>query len=176
MFDFIFGYLALHKEVIALNWQDTLYRWELYSKKLYPLRDEVADIFKTKCFYDDNWQYQEREYEADEDTVFLLKLSDMLNNICNFVKSHIGVLEHRVDLEADIRANLEQAFESWKRGLCPVLMKTVPRYIKTDSMNFWENYDNVAQFLNSKQISYSDTKRAIEAWEKLSQEKIKISA
>ena len=54
-------------------------------------------------------------------------------------------------------------------------MKSVPRYIKTDSMNFWENYDNVAQFLNSKQISYSNTKRAIEAW-KLLQEKIKLSA
>ena len=76
--------------VITLDWQDTLYRWELYSEKLYPLREEVADIFKTKCFYDDNWQYQERDYEADDDTVFLLKLSDMLNNICDFLKSHIS--------------------------------------------------------------------------------------
>lgn len=24
-----------------MDWQDTLYRWEEYSEKLYPLRDEV---------------------------------------------------------------------------------------------------------------------------------------
>ena len=122
--------------MITLDCQSVLYRWEEYADKLYPLRDEVADTFKTKCFYDDKWQYHEKFYEADEDTVFMLKLSEMLNNICDFVKSHISVLEHRVDIEADIRSNLEQAFESWKRALCPVLMKTVPLYIKIDSINF----------------------------------------
>ena len=71
-----------------MDWEETLYRWEEYSEKLYPLRDEVAHIFETKCFYDDNWEYQERLYEADDDTVFLLRLSGMLNDICDFVKSH----------------------------------------------------------------------------------------
>ena len=52
------------------------------------MRDEVAYIFETKCFYDDNWEYQERLYEADDDTVFLLRLSGMLNEICDFVRSH----------------------------------------------------------------------------------------
>ena len=161
--------------MITLDWQDTLYRWELYSEKLYPLRDEVADIFMTKCFYDEHWEYKEKLYEADEDTVFLLKLSEMLNYICDFLKSHIEVLEHRVDIEEEIRANLEQSFEAWKRGLCPILMKTVPRYVISDSMNFWETYDEVAKFLDGEQMSYSDTKRAIEAWE-ISREKLKLSA
>ena len=152
-----------------------LYRWELYSEKLYPLRDEVDDIFKTKCFYDDNWEYHEKFYEADEDTVFLLKLSEMLNNICDFVKSHIGVLVQRVDIQEDIRANLEQAFEAWKRGLCPLLMKSVPRYVKPDSMNFWETYDEIAEFLISEQMSYEATQRAIREWQ-LSREKLRLSA
>ena len=161
--------------MITLDWQNVLYRWELYSEKLYPLRDEVDDIFKTKCFYDDKWQYHEKFYEPDEDTVFLLKLSEMLNNICDFVKSHISVLEHRVDFQEDIRANLEQTFEAWKRGLCPLLMKSVPRYVKADSMNFWETYDEIADFLNTEQMSYKATQRAIREWE-LSREKLMLSA
>lgn len=158
-----------------MDWQSVLYRWEMYSEKLYPLRDEVADTFKTKCFYDDKWVYHEKFYEADDDTVFLLKLSDMLNYICDFVKSHIEVLEHRVDIEEDIRAHLEQSFEAWKRGLCPILMKGVPRYVKPDSMNWWETYDEVAEFLNSKQISYEATQSAIREWQ-FSREKLRLSA
>ena len=158
-----------------MDWQDSLYRWELYSEKLYPLRDELNDIFKTKCFYDEHWLYQERLYVADEDTVFLLKLSEMLNDVCNFVKSHIEVLEHRVDIEEEIRANLEQSFEAWKRGLCPRLMKDVPRYVKPDSMNFWETYDEIAEFLISEQMSYEATQRAIREWQ-LSREKLMLSA
>ena len=161
--------------MIILDWQDTLYRWELYSEKLYPLRDEVADIFKTKCFYDEKWQYHEKFYEADDDTVFLLKLSDMLNDICDFVKSHISVLEHRVGIQEDIRAHQQQAFEAWKRGLCPRLMNGVPRYVKPDSMNFWETYDEVAEFLNGEMMSYEDTQRAIHEWQ-LSREKMRLSA
>ena len=158
-----------------MDCQSVLYRWELYSEKLYPIRDEVADIFKTKCFYDKHWQYHEKSYEADEDTVFLLKLSEMLNDICNFVQSHIGVLEHRVDILEDIRANQEQAFEAWKRGLCPLLMKSVPRYVKPYSMNFWETYDEVAEFLDGEQMSYEATQRAIREWQ-FSREKLKLSA
>lgn len=158
-----------------MNWIETLYNWEEYAQKLYPLRDEVDDIFKNKCFYDDNWQYQERDYEADEDTVFLLKLSEKLNDICDFIKSHIEVLEQRIYIEEDICANIKQAFEAWKRRLCPVLMKTVASYVKADSMNRWETYDEIAGFLNGEQISYSNTKRAIEAW-KISRKSLKLSA
>ena len=161
--------------VITLDWQDTLYRWVLYSEKLYPLRDEVNDIFKTKCFYDEHWQYQERPYIPDEDTVFLLKLSEMLYDICDFVRGHFSVLEHRVDIQEDIRAHQEQEFEAWKRGLCPLLMKSVPRYVKPDSMNFWETYDEVAAFLNGEQMSYEATQRAIREWH-LSREKLMLSA
>ena len=158
-----------------MDWQSVLYRWEIFSEKLYPLRDEVADFFKTKCFYDNKWQYHEKFYEPDDDTVFLLKLSEMLNDICDFVKSHIEVLEHRVDIQEEIRANLEQSFEAWKRGLCPRLMKDVPRYVKPDSMNWWETYDEVAEFLNDKQISYEATQSAIREWQ-FSREKLRLSA
>ncbi len=157
-----------------MDWQDTLYRWELYSEKLYPLRDEVADIFKTKCFYDDKWQYHEKFYEADDDTVFMLKLSEMLNDVCEFVKSHISVLGHRVDIEEDIRAHLEQAFEAWKRGLCPVLMRSVQRYVKPPKYDAWGTYDEVAAFLKAQNISYDDTLNAINAW-KLSCSKQKVA-
>ncbi|MBR0168133.1 MAG: hypothetical protein IJQ08_05645 [Synergistaceae bacterium] len=158
-----------------MDWRNVLYRWQSYSEILYPLRDEVSDIFKTKYVWDNYWNCEERNYEADEDTVFLLKLSEMLNDICDFVKSHIGVLEHRVSIEEEKRANQEQAFEAWKRGLCPVAMKSVPRYVRLDSFDYWETYDEVAQFLADKRMSYAATKRAIEVW-LLSHEKLKISA
>ena len=158
------------------DWQDTLYRWEQYAEKFYPLRDEVDDLFfNTHYIWDEKYNCTEKYYEADEDTVFLLKLSAKLNEICDFVKSHIGVLEHRVDIQEDIRANLELSFEAWKRGLCPLLMKSVPRYIKPDSMNFWETYDEVAEFLTNEQMSYEATQRAIREWQ-LSREKLKLSA
>ena len=158
-----------------MDWQDTLYMWELYSEKLYPLRDEVADIFNTHYIWDEKCNCTEKLYETDDDTVFLLKLSKMLNYICDFVKSHINVLKRRVDIEEDIRTNLEQSFEAWKRGLCPLLMKSVPRYVKPDSMNFWETYDEIAEFLNIEQMSYEATQKAISKWQ-LSREKLKLSA
>ena len=161
-----------------MDWQDTLYRWELYSEKLYPLRDEVADIFKNKCFYDDNWEYHERLYEADDDTVFLLKLSEMLNEICDFVKSHIEVLSHHVEVDEEIRDNLQHAFEAWKRGLCPLLMRNVPHYVLLDKSgwdSFWETYDEVAKCLHGEPMSYKATKRAIEEFES-TREKLKLSA
>lgn len=72
-----------------MDWQEALYRWEDYAEKLYTLRDEVAGIFETKSFYDDKWEYHEKFYTADEDTVFLLKLFEKMNDICDFIKSHI---------------------------------------------------------------------------------------
>ena len=161
-----------------MDWENTLYRWEEYSEKLYPLRDEVAYIFETKCFYDDNWEYQERFYEADDDTVFLLKLSEMLNEICDFVKSHIEILSHRVEVEEEIRNNLQHAFEAWNRGLCPLLMSKVPHYVLSDKSgwdSFWETYDEVAKCLHGERMSYSATKRAIEEFE-ATREKLKLSA
>ena len=157
-----------------MDWQSVLYRWGLFSEKLYPIRDEVADIFKTKCFYDEHWQYQERSYIPDEDTVFLLKFSTMLNEICYFLKSHISVLERRVDIEEEIRSNQEQAFEAWKRGLCPVLMRSVQRYVKPPDYNVWGTYDEIAEFMTNKNTSYDDTLKAINAW-KLSGSEQKVA-
>jgi hypothetical protein len=154
----------VQKEVKVTDWSEKLYQWREYAEVLYPLRYEVSDIFKTKCFYDDKWEYQERFYEADDDTVFLLKLLERLNEICDFVKSHISVLERRVGVEEEMRFNVEQAFEAWRRGLCPLLMKSVPRYVKADSMNWWETYGEIASFLTGENISYSDTQSAINAW------------
>ena len=158
-----------------MYWSEKLYPWREYAEVLYPIMDEVSDVFATKYIWDEKFNCIEQLYEADEDTVFLLKLSEMLYDICDFIKSHIGVLEHRVDIEEDIRINLEQAFEAWKRGLCPILMRSVPRYVKPDSMNFWETYDEVAEFLNGEQISYETTQRAIREWES-SRERLKLSA
>ncbi len=158
-----------------MDWRNVLYRWQSYSEILYPLRDEVSDIFKTKYVWDNYWNCEERNYEADEDTVFLLKLSEMLKDICNFVKYHIGVLEHRVSIEEEKKANQEQAFEAWKRGLCPILMKSVPRYVRIDSFDCWETYDEVAQFLDDKRLSYKGTLQAMREW-RLSREKLKLSA
>ena len=136
------------------DWSEKLYQWREYAKALYPLRAEVSDILATEYIWGTHGNCEERHYEADDDTFFLLKLAEKLNDVCDFVKSHIGILEHRVSIEEDIHANLEQAFEAWKRGLCPVLMKSVPRYVKPYSMNFWENYDEIAKFLHSVSGSY----------------------
>ncbi len=132
-----------------MNYDETLRKWREYADKLYPLRDEITDIFTTHYIWDKRRNCTEKLYEADEDTVFILKLSEMLNDICEFVKSHISVLEQRVDIEEDIRANLERSFEAWKRGLCSPLMKGVSRYVKPDSMNWWETYDEIAAFLTA---------------------------
>lgn len=147
-----------------MDWYTTLIRWEEYAEKLYPLRDEVSDIFATHYIWDEKYNCTEKHYEADDDTAFLRRLSELLNEICDFVKSHISVLVHRVDIEEEIRANQEQAFEAWRRRLCPILMKGVPRYVKANSMNFWETYDEVASFLTGEQMSYEATQRAIREW------------
>lgn len=157
-----------------MNWLETLYKWEEYAEKLYPLRDEVDDIFKTLYIWDAQCNCEERLYVPGEDTVFLLKFSTMLNEICDFLKSHISVLERRVDIEEEILANQEQAFEAWKRGLCPVLMRSVQRYVKPPKYDAWGTYDEVAAFLKAQNISYDDTLNAINAW-KLSCSKQKVA-
>ncbi len=113
-----------------MNYDEVLNHWREYADTLYPWRDEVADIFETHYIWDERCNCTENSTRPNEDTVFLLKLSERLNDICDLVKSHISVLEHRVDIEEDIRANIEQAFEAWKRRLCPILMKSVHRYVK----------------------------------------------
>ena len=167
--------IYLMKGAECMDYYETLNKWLEFSEVLYPLRDKLADTFEPQYFYDDHWQFRERLYVPDEDTVFLLKLSEKLNDICSFVKSHISVLERKVSLEEDMRANQEQAFEAWKRNLCPKLMKNVPRYSAAESGDWWRSYDEVALFLKSECISHSATKKAIEAW-KLSREELRLSA
>ena len=36
----------------------------------------------------------------------------MLNEICDFVKSHIEILSHRVEVDKESRDNLQHAFEA----------------------------------------------------------------
>lgn len=62
-----------------MNWYSTLIKWEGYAEKLYPLRDEVSDIFKTKYIWGNLGNCEERHYEVDNDTAFLLKLLEKLN-------------------------------------------------------------------------------------------------
>ena len=150
-------------------------QWECYAEKLCLLRDEITDIFETHYIWDEHWNCKEKLYEADEDTVFLLKLPESLNEICDFVKGHIEVLENRVSIEEDIRFNLEQSFEAWKRGLCPITMKSVQKYAKPPHYDAWETYDEIADFLNGEQMNYKATQKAIREWE-LSREKLKLSA
>lgn len=157
------------------DWLEKLYLWEKYAETLYPLRDEVSDIFEIHYIWDEKCNCTEKFYEADEDTVFLLKFSEKLNDICAFVKSHLRVLEHRVSIGEEIRANLEQKFEVWKRGLCPVQMSRVNRYVKPPDYDEWKTYDEIAENLTSKVIDYDITQKAINEWE-LSREKLKLSA
>lgn len=148
-----------------MDYYDKLIQWQEYADILYPLRDEVDNIFKIHYIWDAQCNCEERLYVPDEDTVFLLKLSEKLNDICYFLKSHISVLELRVDIEEEIRSNQEQAFEAWKRGLCPVLMRNVQRYVKPPKYDAWGTYDEVAVFLTSNVISYEGTQKAVRAWE-----------
>lgn len=148
-----------------MDWEECLYEWQVYSDVLYKLQEKVTDSLDRPAFW--NYHY--------DDSIFLLKLSDMLREIRSFLEMHISVLNHRVDIQEDIRANQEQAFEAWKRGLCPVIMKSVPRYVKSDSMNWWETYDEVAALLNSNRISYSSTAWAIHSWNE-AQNSLKNSA
>ena len=54
-------------------------------------------------------------------------------------------------------------------------MKSVPRYVKPDSMSFWETYNEVAEFLDGVRMNYDATQRAIREWQ-LSREMLKLSA
>ena len=139
------------------------------------LRDEVADIFVTHYIWDEKSNCTEKLYEADDDTVFLLKLSEMLNDICDFVKSHIEVVEHRVSIEEEVRFTQEQTFAAWCRNLCPMLMKDVQRYVKLPHYDSWGTYDEITKFLDGELMNYEATHRAIRKW-LLSREKLKLSA
>lgn len=137
-----------------MDWEESLYEWHVYSELLYKLQEKVTDSLDRPSFW--NYYY--------DDSIFLLKLSDMLREIRSFIEMHLSVLEHRVDIQEDIRANQEQAFEAWKRNLCPELMRNVPRFIKPPDYNIWGTYDEVAALLNSNRISYSSTAEAIHSW------------
>ena len=157
-----------------MDYQDTLQQWESYFEKLEPLQKEVTRTFKVKGCYDEKLHYYEKHYEANDDTVFLIKLSEKLTDICNFMKSHIEVLSHRVQIEEEQQFNVEQSFESWKRNLCPILMRNVQRTLKSPSYDSWGTYDEVSEFLVDRVMSYEGTQQAILSWQGI--DKLKQSA
>ncbi len=59
-----------------------------------------------------------------------------------------------VSIDKNMRFNLNQAFEAWQLGLYRLFTNRVPRYVKIDSMNWWETYNEVTEVLNDEQIRY----------------------
>lgn len=148
-----------------MDWEECLYEWQVYSEVLYKLQEKVTDSLDRPAFWNCNY----------DDSVFVLNLSNMIHDIQDFVNAHIDILNQRVNIHEEIRANQENAFEAWKRNLCPVLMRNVPRFIKPPDYNIWSTYDEVAAFLNSNRISYSSTAEAIHSWNE-AHNSLKISA
>ena len=144
---------------------EIVHQWQEYHDTLSSLLDEINDTFTTKCWYDNSWQYHEEPYIPDEQTPYLQSLAQLLKPVVEFTSNHLNELNKLWDLECEAQINAEKAFESWKRNLCPLAMKDVPRYMSVDSFNRFETYDEIAQYLTSSEINYEGTKKAISLWQ-----------
>ena len=145
--------------------EEQLIRWENFYEVLFKLYSEVEDIFRSRCWYDDKWQYHEECYEPDEHTPYLMKLSELLSNVINFVKSRVDELNEKFERECNEKRNGEIAFEAWKLSLCPRLMRDVQRYLRPPLYDEFEVFDEVAEYLNDDVISYENTRNAINEWQ-----------
>ena len=145
--------------------EEQVEQWEKYYEALFKLYSDVEEIFRPRFWYDKDWNYHEEYYVPDEQTPYLMKLSGLLTNVCNFVKSHIDELNGQWSSECDEKRNAEIAFEAWKRALCPKLMRNIPRYLRPPSFDEFEVFDEVAECLNGDVISYEDTRNAIDEWQ-----------
>ena len=148
-----------------MSLEDDVIQWKNYYEALFKLHSDIEDIFRPRCWYDDNWQYHEEYYVPDEHTPYLMKLSELLSNVCNFVKSHVDELNGQFERECDEKRNAEIAFEAWKRSLCPRLMFDIPRYLRPPYCDEFEVFDEVAEFLKVSHISYEATQEAIDEWQ-----------
>ena len=144
---------------------EQLIQWENFYEALFKLYSDVEDIFRPRFWYDKDWNYHEEYYVPDEQTPYLMKLSGLLSNVLDFVKSHVDELNGQWERECDEKHNAEIAFEAWKRALCPRLMFDIPRYLRSPSFDEFEVFDEVAEFLKVSYISYKATQEAIEEWQ-----------
>ena len=150
-----------------LSVEDDVIQWERYYEVLFKLYSDVEEIFRPRFWYDDKWQYHEEYYIPDKQTPYLLKLSELLSNVCNFVKSHLDELNAQFSRECDEKRNAEIAFEAWKRSLCLKLIRELQRCSRPTSFDNFESLDEIAKFLkvNSISINYNATREAIDEWQ-----------
>lgn len=151
-------------EVILLDCSEKVLRWEKYHEDVNEIFSEINDIFKTRCWYDDKWQYHEEPYQPDEETPYLKKLAELLKSAHDFTKQHLDELHEQLNKEYQQAFNAELAFEAWRRNLCPQVMKNIPRYFNANSFDRFETYDEVASFLTENVISFQDTQKAVRLW------------
>ena len=144
-----------------MNTEEKVAQWEEYYEALSKLFNDVNNIFCTKCFYDDDWIFHEIHYQPDEDTPNITKLAELLKPVVEFTSKHLNELNQQWYRECEAKLNAEKAFEAWKRNLCPLAMKNVPRYMSSNSFNSFETYDEIAFYLTSSEINYARTKEAI---------------
>ena len=145
--------------------EERVEQWEKYCEIISKLYSEIEDIFKPHYWYDGHWQYHEDYYFPDEQTPHLLKLSELLANVLNFVKSYLNELQAQYAQECNERHNAEIAFEAWCRNLCPKLMCNIPRYLRSPSFDEFEVFNEVAECLKVGYISYEATQEAINEWQ-----------
>ena len=144
-----------------MDCSEKVLRWEKYHEAISLILSDLDDIFRTLCWYDKKLKYHEKFYQPDEETPYLKKFAGLLKTAHNFSKKHLDELNEQLNKEYQQALNAEISFEAWRRNLCPQVMKN----ISVNSFNRFENYDEIASFLNKNVISFQNTQKAVQLWQ-----------
>ena len=130
--------------------EERFYLWQEYEEAIKKIFVKVDD----DLFYDLN---------QDKDVPNVKKLRDALELIHERVKAHLQELEEEYSAFDTERSNLSLCFRAWEKGLCPKVMRQVCPF-DNDGNDVW---GIIASLRKSPEMSYENTRQAVDLWRKL---------
>ena len=129
--------------------EDRFYCWENYKQRIRELFNDV----------DDDLIYRFAPYNKpeDKDTHNVKAVRNILEKLYDFVDEHYKVLDEEFAVYDMERSNSQVCFLAWCYGLCP-------NVLKENNLLWTMDYEHIAKFKQSQNISREDTQQAIELW------------
>jgi hypothetical protein len=134
--------------------------WEDFHDRAHKLFIDVEDAIYSEFApykHDKNGEL----VKPDKDTPEAKKLFDMLADLDAFLQKREESAGIEYSAWLDEQRNLQNAYEAWSLGLCPQVMRTVPKYLWFMPSSWYK----IAQLKQFKGISREDTMQAIASWE-----------
>ena len=134
--------------------------WQEFYDRVHRLFSDAEDVLSGKFA---PYEFENGELvRPDKDTPEAKKLFDMLADLDEFLSERKKKAEQEYSYWLDVEVNKQKAFDAWRLGLCPQVMRSIPQFSMFHSWHVWEK---IAQLKQEQGISKEDTLQAVALWE-----------